>query len=195
MGFMRIQNKKDERTAHACTHNLADIPNGVTVSVADLTPGGILREGTPLGKDAAGIYHAIKTAKVVEAATTTTVAYKVAKGHHFKPGDFVMIKPGAKAYAITGVDKSATTHDTITVGTTLGVAVAVGGALVQAKEESAASASAFNYAPVAMCGDSYDVEDLTNLAVSAVTFGQFKEALTPAISDEIKAAMPTIKLI
>lgn len=38
MGFMRYQRKQDERTAHACTHNLADVPNGVTVSVADLIP-------------------------------------------------------------------------------------------------------------------------------------------------------------
>ena len=46
MGFMRYQRKQDERTAHACTHNLAGVPNGVTVSVADLIPGVPLREGS-----------------------------------------------------------------------------------------------------------------------------------------------------
>jgi hypothetical protein len=46
-----------------------------------------------------------------------------------------------------------------------------------------------------MCGDSYDVESLSNLAVSAVTIGQFKESITPALSDDIKAALPTIRLI
>ncbi len=194
MGFMRIDKKKDNRTVHACTHNLADIPNGVTVSTADLIPGVPLREGTPLGKDTAGIYHAVKTAKIAEAAAANATAYKVAKGHHFKVGDFVMFKTGAKAYAITAIDTSALTHDTLTVGTTLGVAVEPGTAIVQAAAATA-DASAFKYHPFAMCGDSYDVESLTNLAVSAVTIGQFKESITPALSDDIKAALPTIKLI
>jgi hypothetical protein len=128
---------------------------------------------------------------VSEAATNTATTYKVAKGHHFKVGDFVMFKTGAKAYAITAIDTSALTHDTLTVGTTLGVAVEPGTAIVQA----AADASAFKFSPVALCGDSYDVENLTNLAVSAVTIGQFKESITPALSDDIKAALPTIRLI
>lgn len=191
---MRIQKKKDERTVHACTHNLADIPNGVTVSTADLIPGVPLFEGTPLGKDAAGIYHAVKTAKVTEVATNTATAYKVAKGHHFKVGDIVMFKTGAKAYAITAIDTSALTHDTITVGTTLGEAVEPGTAIVQAAEATA-NASAFKYSPAALCGDSYDVEALDNLAVSAVTIGQFKESIIPALGDDIKAALPTIRLI
>lgn len=194
MGFMRIQRKQDERTAHACTHNLADIPNGVTVCVADLIPGVPLREGSAIGPDEAGLYHLVKTAKVVEAATNATTDYKVAKGHHFKKGDFVMIKPGAKAYAITAIDTTPATHDTITVGTTLGAAIAVGGVLTQAKAETA-STSAFKYGPVAACGDSYDVEELTNTPVAAVTIGQFKEALCPAVSDAIKTAIPTVKFI
>lgn len=194
MGFRRIERKQDSRTVHACTHNLADIPNGVTVSTADLIPGVPLMEGTPLGKDTAGIYHAVKTAKVSEAATNTAKDYKVAKGHHFKVGDFVMFKTGAKAYAITAIDTSALTHDTLTVGTTLGAAVEPGTAIVQAAAATD-DASAFKFRPVAMCGDSYDVESLTNLAVSAVTIGQFKESVTPALSDDIKAALPTIRLI
>lgn len=191
---MRIDRKKDNRTVHACTHNLADIPNGVTVSTADLIPGVPLLEGTPLGKDVAGIYHAVKTAKVSEAATNTATTYKVAKGHHFKVGDFVMFKTGAKSYAITAIDTTAKTHDTITVGTTLGADIPVGGVLTQAKEESA-TVSAFKYAPFACVGDSYPVEALTNTPVAAVTFGQFKTALCPPISDAIKAALPTIKFI
>lgn len=194
MGFMRIERKKDERTAHACTHNLADIPNGVTVVIADLTPGVPILEGTPISPDEAGLYHVVKTAKVTEAATNAATAYKVAKGHHFKVGDFVMFKTGAKSYAITAIDTTSTTHDTITVGTTLGVAIPVGGVLTQAKEESATT-SKFKYSPFACLGDSYPVEALTNTAVAAVTFGQFKSALCPPISDDIKAALPTIKFI
>lgn len=195
MGFMRFERKNDERTAHACTHNLADIPNGVTVAVADLIPGVALKEGAPIGPDEAGLYHLVKTATVTEAATATATAYKVAKGHHFKAGDFVMVKTGAKAYAITSVDTSALTHDTITVGTTLGLAVKVGDALTQAKAESTGTASAFKYQPTAVVGDSYAVEALTTTPVAAVTFGQFKAALCPAISADVKAALPTVKFI
>lgn len=194
MGFKRIKREQDERTAHACTNNLADIPNGVTVCVADLIPGVPLREGTAIAPDEAGLYHVVKTASVVEAATTTATAYKVAKGHHFKVGDFVMFKTGAKSYAITAIDTTPATFDTITVGTTLGAAIPIGGTLTQAKAESATT-SAFKYAPFAVCGDSYPVEALSNTAVAAVTFGQFKAALCPPISDDIKAALPTIKFI
>lgn len=191
---MRIKREQDERTAHACTHNLADIPNGVTVVIADLIPGVPLREGAAISPDEAGLYHLVKTAEVTEAATNTATAYKVAKGHHFKVGDFVMFKTGAKSYAITGIDTTPTTHDIITVGTTLGAAIPVGGVLTQAKAESA-STSAFKYRPFACLGDSYPVEKLTNTPVAAVTFGQFKTALCPPVSDDIKTALPTIKFI
>ena len=99
---LKIDRKQDKRVVHACTHMLADIPNGVTVCSSELVAGGILQEGTALGgKDAAGLYHVVKTARLTEDATATTKAYKVAKGHHFKVGDFIMLKVGAKAYKIT----------------------------------------------------------------------------------------------
>lgn len=194
--MLKIDRKQDKRVVHACTHMLADIPNGVTVCSSELVAGGILREGTAIGgKDNAGLYHVVKTARVTEAATATTKGYKVAKGHHFKEGDFVMLKKGAKAYAITSINKSETLYDTITVGTTLGEVAAVGATLMQAAAQSADTASALKYAPKALAGDSYDVEALSNHLVSAVTIGQFKESVIPAISDEIKAALPGISLI
>ena len=39
-----------------------------------------------------------------------------------------------------------------------------------------------------MTGDSYTVEALSNHAVVAVTIGQFKESVIPAVGDDIKAA-------
>lgn len=61
---LRIDRKKDERVVHACTHNLADIPNGVTVCSADLIPGGILREGTAIGKGEAGFTTSLRRRKL-----------------------------------------------------------------------------------------------------------------------------------
>ena len=191
---LKIDRKQDKRVVHACTHMLADIPNGVTVCSSELVAGGILQEGTALGgKD--GLYHVVKTARLTEDATATTKAYKVAKGHHFKVGDFIMLKVGAKAYKITSINTSETLYDTINVGTTLGEAATAGAALVLAAAESANTTSAFKYVPKAMTGDSYDVEALNNHFVTAVTIGQFKESVIPAVSDDIKAALPGISLI
>ena len=149
-----------------------------------------MQEGTALGgKDAAGLYHVVKTARLTEDATATTKAYKVAKGHHFKVGDFIMLKVGAKAYKITSINTSGTLYDTINVAATAGAA------LVLAAAESADTTSAFKYVPKAMTGDSYDVEALNNHFVTAVTIGQFKESVIPAVSDDIKAALPGISLI
>ena len=188
---LKIDRKQDKRVVHACTHMLADIPNGVTVCSSELVAGGILQEGTALGgKDAAGLYHVVKTARLTEDATATTKAYKVAKGHHFKVGDFIMLKVGAKAYKITSINTSETLYDTINVGTTLGEAATAGAALVLAAAESADTTSAFKYVPKA-----YDVEALNNHFVTAVTIGQFKESVIPAVSDDIKAALPGISLI
>lgn len=192
---LRIDRRSDKRVVHACTHMLADIPNGVTVCSADLVAGVPLIEGTAIGKDAAGLFHAVKTAQLTETANNSATSYKVKKGHHFKKGDYVMVKVGAKAYAITAIDTSETTHDTITVGTTLGVEVKQGGALVQADKESTNNTSAFKYVPKAMTGDSYDVRELDNHLVAAVTIGQFKESVIPVQNDDIKAALTGIVLI
>ena len=106
-----------------------------------------------------------------------------------------MLKVGAKAYKITSINTSETLYDTINVVTTLGEAATAGAALVLAAAESADTTSAFKYVPKAMTGDSYDVEALNNHFVTAVTIGQFKESVIPAVSDDIKAALPGISLI
>lgn len=191
---LRIDRKQDKRVVHACTHMLADIPNGVTVASAELVAGGILAEGTAIGADAAGLYHVIKTARVTEKASNTATAYKVAKGSHFKKGDVVMLKVGGKAYDITAIDTSEATYDTITLSTTLGEEVAVGKALAEAKT-AGASGAAFRYQPKALTGDGYNVDALNNNFVTAVTIGQFKERVIPAINGDIKAALPGIVFI
>ena len=193
--MLKINRQKDERVVHACTNNLADIPNGVTVCSAELVPDSVLLEGTAIAPAADGLYHVCKTAKLTEAATTSTTDYKVAKGHQFKVGDFVMAKVGGKAYAITAINNGNPTYDVITVGTTLGVAVKVGESLQLAAAESTGTSSKLKYAPIALTGDGYDIKKLDNHAVSAVTIGQFKKDLIPAVSDDMMATLRGIVLI
>ncbi len=192
---LKIKRQSDTRVVHACTHNLADIPNGVTVSSKELIPGTHLKEGSAIGLGSDGLYHVVKTAEVLEAVAASGTAIKVAKGHHFKAGDFVMAAINGKAYAISAIDTTSDpTYDTITIGTAIG-AVAKGAVIMLADAEHASSGAAFKYTPKALTGDHYDVKALENHLVSAVTIGQFKQSVIPPISDAILSALKGIVLI
>lgn len=193
--MLKIDRKKDNRVIRAFTHKLADIPNGITVSAADLTQK-VLHEGTPVGKDENGLYHVVKVAVLSADATNTATAYTVKKGHNFKVGDVVMLATGSKAYTITEIAANAddATSDDLTVDTTLGTAAKAGDSLYLAAK-AGASGSAFKYAPVALVGESYDVDELSNHIVNAWTIGQIRESNIPPIGAEVKAKLTGIQFI
>lgn len=193
--MLKIDRKKDNRVIRAFTHKLADIPNGITVSAADLTQK-VLHEGTPVGKDENGLYHVVKVAVLSANATDTATAYTVKKGHNFKVGDVVMLATGSKAYTITEIATNAddATSDDLTVDTTLGTAAKAGDSLYLAAK-AGASGSAFKYAPVALVGESYDVDELSNHIVNAWTIGQIRESNIPPIGAEVKAKLTGIQFI
>jgi len=193
--MLKIDRKKDNRVIRAFTHKLADIPNGITVSAADLTQK-VLHEGTPVGKDENGLYHVVKVAVLSADATNTATAYTVKKGHNFKVGDVVMLATGSKAYTITEIATNAddATSDDLTVDTTLGTAAKAGDSLYLAAK-AGASGSAFKYAPVALVGESYDVDALSNHIVNAWTIGQIRESNIPPIGAEVKAKLTGIQFI
>lgn len=193
--MLKIDRKKDNRVIRAFTHKLADIPNGITVSAADLTQK-VLHEGTPVGKDENGLYHVVKVAVLSADATNTATAYTVKKGHNFKVGDVVMLATGSKAYTITEIATNAddATSDDLTVDTTLGTDAKAGDSLYLAAE-AGASGAAFKYAPVALVGESYDVDALSNHIVNAWTIGQIRESNIPPIGAEVKAKLTGIQFI
>ena len=193
--MLRIDRKKDNRVIRAFTHKLADIPNGITISAADLTQK-VLHEGTPVGKDENGLYHVVKVAVLSADATNTATAYTVKKGHNFKVGDVVMLATGSKAYTITGIATNASdaTSDDLTVDTTLGTAAKAGDAIYNAAK-AGASGSAFKYEPIALVGESYDVEALSNHIVNAWTIGQIRESNIPPVGSAVKAKLPGMVFI
>ena len=193
--MLRIDRKKDNRVIRAFTHKLADIPNGITVSAADLTQKA-LHEGTPVGKDENGLYHVVKVAVLSADATNTATAYTVKKGHNFKVGDVVMLATGAKAYTITGIATNASdaTSDDLSVDTTLGTAAKAGDAIYNAAK-AGASGSTFKYEPIALVGESYDVEALSNHIVNAWTIGQIRESNIPPVGSAVKAKLPGMVFI
>ena len=192
---LQIKRQKDTRVIRAFVHKIADIPDGVTVATADLT-GKVLPEGTPIGKDENGLYHAVKVAGLTAAATASATTYNVEKGHNFKVGDFVMLKEGGKALAITAIDTTTnTSHDVITTSATLGVAAAKGEGIYQAAAESTGTASKFLYEPFALVGESYDVEPGSNLIVNAWLIGVVREENIKPVGSAVKAKLTGIQFI
>ena len=158
---LTIKRKKDNRVVKCILHRVADIPGGVTVSVANLG-GSALFEGTPLAKGANGLYVVCKTAQVITEATATATTYEVAKGHHFKVGDRFATS-ACNGQLITAIDKTDAAKDVITVGTTLGAVVTAG---TCAFESSGANKTLKN-TPVVIAGSNHDVENGDNLFVDA----------------------------
>ena len=107
-----------------------------------------------------------------------------------------MLETGSKAYTITEIATNAddATSDDLTVDTTLGTAAKAGDSLYLAAK-AGASGAAFKYTPVALVGESYDVDALSNHIVNAWTIGQIRESNIPPIGAEVKAKLTGIQFI
>lgn len=169
-------------------------PGGAVVAVADLSLT-TLAAGTPVGKDSNGLFHVEKTAEMQDAATNTATDYKVKKGHQFKVGDFIATGLSLKAYAITAITTTETAYDTISVGTTLGVALVAGDILLQATAQSTGTTSAYKYTPIGLVAQDYTVTANDNLAVAVVVRGSVKTALAPPLHSSIRSTLNTIRYV
>lgn len=170
-------------------HRVADIPGGVTVSVANLG-GSALFEGTPIGKGANGLYVVCKTAQVIAEAESTATAYEVAKGHHFKIGDRFATKE-CNGQLIKAIDKTDATKDVITLEASLGAKIVAG---TCAFEASGANKT-LKVNPVAVVGSNYDVENGDNLFVDAWVIAVVNAANAPAVNELHKEALKTIAYV
>lgn len=187
--MLTIKRKSDKRVVKCMLHRVADIPGGVTVSVAGLG-GSALFEGTPIGKGTDGLFVVCKTAQIITDAIATATAYEVAKGHHFAVGDRFATE-SCNGQLITAIDKTDASKDIITVGTTLGAAVKAGVCAF----ESAGANKTLKVVPVAVAGSNEDVESGENLFVSAWVIGVVREANAPIVNDTIKAALKNIAYV
>lgn len=188
---LKINRSADTRVIKAIAHRVADIPGGVTVSVADLG-GTALKEGTPIAYAVAdGLYHVSKTALIVTDAIITAVTYEVAKGSHFKVGDRFAVD-GATGQLITAIDKTTNADkDVITVGTTLGIVVAAGVAAF----ESAGANQLPKYVPTAIAGSNYDVVANESLFTDAWVIAVVRSGNGPAVNTILAATLKGIHYI
>jgi hypothetical protein len=180
---LTIKRQKDNRVVKCVLHRVADIPGGVTVSVANLG-GSALFEGTLIGKGQNGLYAVTKTAQIITAAVNDATTYEAAKGHHFQKGDYFAAGT-ANGQAITAIDKTDPAKDLITLGTTLGVAMEANTAAYQ----TTGSNKTLAVTPSAFAGSNEDVDVNSNLFVSAWVIGVLKESNAPKVTDAIKTAL------
>jgi hypothetical protein len=131
---------------------LEDHVGGVSIALTDLRADvSAVPPGAFIGIDTDGKGHVLKSAALLAVAANNATTYRIGKTHQFKVGLFVTSKDKAsvKAYAITAIDTTNADYDTITVGTTLGVALAIGDNLIEVKAEDAVGgAGELMYTPV-----------------------------------------------
>lgn len=120
------------------------VQGGFLLVKTGLAKGLVLYRGTPLVYDeAARTATLLGVAKLHANATNTATSYQIEKGSNLKVGDYLAVTPGGAAYAITAIDTTSNTaYDTVTVGTTLGVAVTAG-QFAFASSATGASAAAY----------------------------------------------------
>lgn len=121
---------------------LEDKAGGGSIALADLdkSVSDCVAPGFFVGRDAEGLYHLLVAAVLFADVAADATAYKVKKNSQFQVGQFITSGDveGAKAYAITAIDRSKPECDVITVGTSLGVALSIGQTVHQVKAEDAA---------------------------------------------------------
>ena len=147
---MTVTRRKDTRTPRVFMHKTADIRGGVSVKVSELG-GDFLNEGAVLSAPDNGICHVVKIAVL-----------------SLMPGE------RGKAYAITAITTTEKTHDTIKVGTTLGVKIEKGGFIIEAASESAEKTSKLKYTPLSLVGTGKPIVQNSNLDTDAWLIGVTK---------------------
>ena len=147
-------------------------------------------EGTPIGKGKDGVFEVCKTAQIVTQAEANATTYEVAKGHHFKVGDR-FATDACNGQTITAIDKSDATKDIITVGTTLGAVVKAGTCAF----ESSGANKTLKVVPCAIAGSNEDVEQGSNLFVSAWVHAVVRESNAPIVNAEIKASIACVSYV
>lgn len=187
--MLHIKRAKDNRVVKCIVHRIADIPGGVTVSVANLG-GNDLFEGTPIGVGANGLFVVCKTAQIITKAEATATQYEVAKGHHFKVGDR-FATDACNGQEITNIDKSNPAKDVITLSATLGAVVNPNTCAFESSGEN----KTLKVVPGAIVGSNMSVEQGENLFVDAWVMGVVRKSNAPIVNNAIEGALKNVAYI
>lgn len=157
---------------------------GFTLNETTLAAASEVAAGTVIGFD-----ETTRQAKVAKyavnknASGTSATSYEVTKGHNLAVGMSVKVS-GGTARAITAIDKTTyTTHDVITVGTTLSASAVAAGAAIYVDDDGYNNAGGLLFE---------DATVQTNELLSVVTKGTVYENRIAPVPDVLKAKMPHI---
>jgi len=158
--MIQIQKTSDTLTKKNIVNRVSYIPGGVSLALTNLVAGNVVPEGTPLTAPSSGLRTICKQAVVLTGSTTTAI--QIEEGtHQFKVGDFIGVKTGGKAYAITDIS-NASGIDTLTVGTAIGTPV-VGGFIYEMAAEAAATTSALKNTADVILETAFIAPSVTNI--------------------------------
>lgn len=194
---MYRKKEKEFQYAPVIIKIIEDVVGGGTIARADLK--GVINElppGVVVGKDSNGLYHPLKTARVVEAATAEATTYNVAKGSIFKVGDIITVGADLKkaAAAISGIDTTDPEFDVITVADTLGAA-AKDTVLVLALATANAGSAKLKYTPECITMNKVNTT-VANQQSGLLVRGTVNESVMPyPVDDAIKALLPLIRFV
>lgn len=155
---------------------------GFTLNDGSLVAGTIIPAGTVVGYDESTRIAVIAKGGVLQnAALNSDVTYRILKGSNAAIGQSVNL-PGGTARAITAIDVSNANYDLITVGTTIGVAAAVGvGLFVSDNGINAVKGLLW-----------HDHEYASGEDIAVVLRGTVYENRIPPVPASIKALIPVI---
>lgn len=192
MGF-KITSRRDTPSFPIEISYFEDFPGGGTLDKTGLVSG-VLQRGV-LGhfNEATRLFQVLSTLTVVEEAAADATTYKVAKmvneqSHLAKVGTVLAYVKGGKSYAVTAIDSTNADYDVITLGTSLGVIVPVGGVLFESATVGAAT-GALKIVPNGWLREDADVDD--NEFISVGRRGTLYERRLPfavpqTVKDELK---------
>jgi hypothetical protein len=190
----QITTQTDVLTKKNVIHRIADVPGGVSLTIAYLPAGAVISEATPLsapslcGASCSGKRIVCKSAEILSGSTTTDI--KVASvTNPFKVGDFLCAKEDGKAYVITEIEVSEGVA-TLTVGTAIDADV--DGWVYEAKKEETTDGSTFANQPDAILLEAFEVPTDTMVIVvgDALLFAVVRE---DSIAPAYLAKLGTIK--
>lgn len=161
----------------------AEKPGGGIIS----NPANVVKQGSAVAADG-NRFKAIKAYVLVKAVQASDETIQIAKGSGVVNGD--VIGHGKKAVACTAVDTSNEAYDSVTV--TLGVDIAKGVALYEAKAASA-NAAAPKDAPVYIVGNDVPAGE-GDYAVRLINGCNLRKETAP-VAEEIVALMKGVNLV
>jgi hypothetical protein len=195
---MEIKKTSETQIGVVIRKVMEDIPGGVNLMGSSLQTGTTeIAAGSLVGEDPSnpGKFYLVKTAKLQANATNTATTYRVLKAHQLKVGDFITTKDvvNCKAYAITAIDTTNASYDTLTVGTTLGVAMTAANGVVfieAAAEDTSGGLSVLKYTPSAITLNAIEISTTVNAWVSAGLRVSVKESILPYyVNDDLKSRL------